>query len=145
MTAAKSTYDTDFVEWSSTQSALMKNRQLQQLDIENIIEEIESLGKRDKRSLQSHLRILLAHMLKKKYQPEMATNSWDASINNAKIEIRVLIDDSPSLKNEFLKVFDKAYSDARQLAKDDTGLPLNTFPQICELGEKEDIYNEIFN
>ncbi len=126
-------YDKDFVKWIDSQVGLLKKGDLGKLDLENLIEEIESLGRNDKRSLYSHTIILLAHLLKHKYQPgkQIDSNSWKNSITNASREIRLLIKDSPSLKNELSRIYSEAYEDARHDASKESGLDINTFPKEC--------------
>src|SRR5438128_2161639 len=79
-------YDKDFYKWTRNQASYLKKKDFAHLDIENLVEEIESLGRSDKRALRSHLIILLLHLLKAKYQHEMQknTHSWEASIKNAR-------------------------------------------------------------
>lgn len=126
-------YDADFFKWTKTQSNLLKKGNLKDLDIVNLIEEIESLGKKDKRAVQSHLINLLLHMLKLKYQAgkQKDSNSWETSIFNANTEIQLLIEDSPSLRNDLIKVYPKAYQYAREGAAFETKLSLSTFPEKC--------------
>lgn len=126
-------YDKDFFKWTKTQVNLLKNRNLDKLDVDNLIEEIESLGRNDKRTLRSQTTRLLMHLLKQKYQPEGQgnSNSWSSSISNATREIKYLIEDSPSLKNELIKMYQKAYEDARQDASIETLLDIKIFPEEC--------------
>lgn len=126
-------YDQDFFKWTKTQASLLKKKELEDLDIVNLIEEIESLGRNDKRSLRSHLVVLLTHLLKIEYQSEMQGNSssWESPVKNATRQINVLIEDSPSLKNELKKVFFSAYQDALEMAAIATRLPIETFPEDC--------------
>src|SRR4029078_2627774 len=95
-------YDRDFFKWTKTQSSLLKKGHLEELDASNFIEEIESLGRNDKRSLRSYMIVLLLHLLKLEYQSEKQqdSNSWKTSIFNATRDIKFLIEDSPSLRNE---------------------------------------------
>lgn len=139
LTIQKPSYDRDFFKWTHTQALLLKKGEFSKLDIEHLIEEIESLGKSDKRSLKSHLINLLMHLLKIQYQPEMKenTNSWDASVRNARLEITLLLEDSPSLKNELPKMIESAYKFARQKAADETNISLKTFPKECSWTIKE--------
>lgn len=132
-------YDIDFVKWTKTQVKLLRKGDLQHLDIENLIEEIEALGKRDRRALKSQTVILLIHLLKQKYQNEKqkTSNSWQNSITNASIEIQYLLEDSPSLKNDLMKFFPQAYEDARQKAAIETGLKITLFPEQCPWDIKE--------
>ncbi len=126
-------YDKDFVKWIDSQVGFLKKGDLDKLDLENLIEEIESLGRNDTRSIHSHAIILLAHLLKQEYQPEkqVDSNSWKTSILNAAMEIKLLIESSPSLKNELIKIYPKAYADAKQYASKQSGLDINIFPETC--------------
>lgn len=124
-------YDKDFYKWTISQAALLKKGKLDKIDIANLVEEIESLGKSDKRSLKSHLTNLLMHMLKVKYQHEKHTPSWNSSISNARYEIKLLIEDSPSLKTVLKNIFNDSYEDARKKAAEETQISLKTFPKKC--------------
>lgn len=130
---SKQEYDRDFFKWTKTQSRLLGKGNLDDLDLDNLREEIESLGRNDKRSLRSHTVVLLTHLLKKKYQAEGQGNSesWNSSILNANMEIKYLIQDSPSLKNELKKIYSQAYEDAKEVAASDTKLSTKTFPKVC--------------
>jgi hypothetical protein len=124
-------YDDDFFLWTKKQAKLLKSGELSKLDIKNLIEEIESLGKSDKRALLSHLIILLQHLLKKEYQASKATKSWDHSIRNATFQIELLLKDSPSLKKQIPSLLEEAYPYARKQAAEETKLELKTFPAEC--------------
>lgn len=127
------TYSEDFYQWTQHQAQILKKKDFSHLDIENLIEEIQSLGKSDKRALYSHLARLLMHLLKLKYQPagQGNSNSWNSSIISSAREIKLLLRDSPSLKNELKKILSDAYEDARQEAAAETQLELKTFPKKC--------------
>ena len=135
----RSDYDSDFYKWTGVQAKLLKEGKFKKIDLENLIEEIESLGKSERRSLKSHLINLLKHLLKLEHQSEMQenSNSWNASVENARLEILLLLEDSPSLKNELNKIIEVSYKIARGSAKKETGLPLKTFPSSCpwEIGK----------
>lgn len=126
-------YDNDFFKWTKTQANLMKKGLFDKLDTANLIEEIESLGRNDKRSLRSYTIVLLMHLLKQKYQAGGKGNSdsWQSSVRNATREIQFLLQDSPSLKTELLKLYEQAYEVAKEEAAIETKLPLKTFPQEC--------------
>ena len=126
-------YNKDFFKWTKTQANLLKKHDFSHLDIDNLREEIESLGRNDKRALQSQAVRLLMHLLKQKLQPEkqINSNSWNNSIIASSLEIKYLIKDSPSLKNELIKVFPEAYEDARHGAAAETGLDIKKFPEKC--------------
>ncbi len=126
-------YDSDFFNWTKKQAVFLKTGQFTKLDLENLREEIESLGRRDKRSLRSHTIILLIHLLKQRFQPEGKGNSfsWKSSITNAAIEIELVLEDSPSLRNELIKMYSKCYQTAKQQAAIETKLNTDTFPEKC--------------
>ena len=131
-------YDKDFYKWTKTQAKVLRSKrkqltELTDLDIKNLIEEISSLGKNDKRSLRSQTIRLRMHLLKKEYQSskQVNSNSWNRSILEATREIRYLIEDSPSLRNELEKMYLEAYQDARQDAAAETRLNITTFPVKC--------------
>ena len=130
-------YDKDFFKWTRSQVSLLKNGEIDKIDVANLIEEIESLGKSDKRSLNSHLINLLMHMLKKEYQKRDDTSSWDTSISNARRELKLLLKDSPSLRNELIKIFADSYKDARKDAAGETGIEIKKFPATCPWDIKE--------
>jgi Domain of unknown function DUF29 len=132
-------YDKDFYKWTKTQAGFLKKGNIKDLDIDNLIEEIESLGRSDKRSIYSHTIILLMHLLKLKYQPEkqLDSNSWKTSISNASMEVMFVIKDSPCLKNELFKIYPEAYKDAKKYAAKESGLDIKVFPEECPWTIKE--------
>ena len=132
MPETASLYETDFYEWSNVQADHIKNKRFSEIDIENIAEEIESLGISDKRTLRSYLEILLMHLLKKKYQPEKDySSSWDDSIAHSKNMIKYTLKDSPSLKNFFFDIFSETYERSRKEAVKETRLDIKKFPEEC--------------
>ncbi len=80
MKTVKSLYETDFNLWLEETARLLKENKLEQLDIENLIEEIETIGRSEKRGFCSNLERLLLHLLKWKYQPNKRSGSWESSI-----------------------------------------------------------------
>ena len=126
-------YDQDFYAWTQEQAALLREGAVEELDLTNLAEEIESVGKSDRRALGSHLRNLVLHLLKWHYQTSgrQTGQSWRVSIRNARAEILVLLEDSPSLQPEVARLLIRWYPLARQDAADETRLPLATFPATC--------------
>ncbi len=143
-------YDIDFAEWIGEQVELLRNRQFSQLDVEAIMEELTALAKSDRRALRSHLRVLLLHLLKWRYQPNSQNRSWKSSINNARAEIEELLTSSPSLMRD-LESNDEgqensvsvAYRKARKGAAFETGLEIESFPESCPF-ELVEILDEEF-
>ena len=93
-----SLYDQDFYQWTQEQAGLLKIGALSQLDVENLIEEIESMGKSQKKELISRLTVLIAHLLKWDYQPERRGRSWELTIKAQRVQIRRHISENPSFK-----------------------------------------------
>jgi Domain of unknown function DUF29 len=126
-------YDQDFYAWTQEQAALLREGAVQELDLTNLAEEIESVGKSDRRALGSHLRTLVMHLLKWQYQPggHLTGHSWESSIRNARDDIAMLLEDSHSLVATVPALLARRYPLARQTAADETRLPLATFPPIC--------------
>lgn len=129
--ANPNSYEKDFYRWTNSQAKILKKKEFSDLDIMNLVEEIESLGKSDKRSLRSHIINLLLHMLKLKYQSGKASTSWHDSTRNALIEIMLILDDSPSLKRQIPKMWEYCYEKAREKALIETKLNEKTFPKEC--------------
>ena len=124
-------YDTDFYKWTVSQADLLRNEDYAELDLENLIEEIESMGKRDKRELASRLTVLLMHLLKLHYQPERRGNSWLRTTRTQRQKIDLVLKDSPSLRREIPALIEYVYPQARKNATTETELLLATFPIDC--------------
>jgi hypothetical protein len=112
----KRLYEQDFVAWCEATVAQLKAGRLDAIDIENLIEEIESLGKRDRRELRSRLRVLLAHLLKRLYidLPENF-DGWELTIVEQRQQIQALLKDSPSLKPYLAEILSEVYLDSLDL------------------------------
>jgi hypothetical protein len=131
---ASAAYEADFYAWSQDQAARLRELRPNSIDWENLAEEIESLGRSQRREIRSRLVVLLAHLLKWAHQPEGRSNSWRASIAGARAEIRDELKDSPSLKRYPGEVLPQQYEFARLAASGDTGLDLEVFPESCPYG-----------
>ncbi|MFM7790057.1 MAG: DUF29 domain-containing protein, partial [Microcystis panniformis] len=105
-----------------------KARNLAELDIDNLIEEIADMGSSQKQAIESNLEIVLMHLLKYKYQPDNRSNSWRYTLLEHRRRIQKAFKTSPSLKRHFLTEFAEAYETARELASAETGLDINLFP-----------------
>ena len=125
---AKTLYEQDFNLWLEETVNLLKNRQLDQLDYDNLIEEIESMARKDKRALESNLEQILMHLLKWQYQKNKRSNSWRYSIIEHRNRLKKDFRDSPSLKPYFDDVLEDCYQTAREFASEQTGLDIKTFP-----------------
>ena len=128
MTDTSTLYDQDFYAWLGNNAHLLREGRLNAIDAMHLAEELEDMGRSQKRAIASHLRVLLSHLLKWRYQPARRSVSWRLSIRNARDQIEAIVDDSPSLRRELPEVLSREYEKARKYAADETELPLETFP-----------------
>ncbi len=125
-------YDTDFYAWANEQAALLRAGRLSEADVENIAEEIESMGKSERSELINRLAILLAHLLKWRYQPGLRGRSWRLTIDEQRDALRDHLADNPSLKSQLDDLTARCLPvDARIDAERETHLPRATFPPDC--------------
>jgi Domain of unknown function DUF29. len=124
-------YETDFYTWTQEQSALLKAGQFSELDLDNLVEEIESMGRSEKRALESRLTVLLQHLLKWQYQPVRRGRSWQLTIKIQRIEFLKVLRDNPGLKTGLEQLLADAYLSAVIKASQETGLDENVFPEHC--------------
>jgi len=121
-------YEQDFYLWIETTAQQLKEGRFSELDLDNLIEEIETMGRNQKDALESNLIIILVHLLKWQYQPNKRSRSWESSIFEHRRRIKKAFKNSPSLKPYFREVFNECYQDARKQASIETGLSLKVFP-----------------
>ena len=129
MTYTATLYDTDFYSWTAQTAQLLKERRFSELDLENLIEEIEDLGRSEYRALGSRLEVLLTHLLKIRYQPEMYTKSWDLTVKEQRLRIQRFLRDSPGLKPKLPQAWEDAWEPALIQAQKETGLDAAAFPE----------------
>jgi Domain of unknown function DUF29 len=127
----RSLYDQDFVGWTEQIVTALRQGNWAGLDIENLIEEVEALGKSDRRAIKSRLEVLLMHLLKWQFQPAQRCRSWEATILEQRMRIAEILEDSPSLKNYLPTIVEGCYGGARKLAAIETGLAIDEFPVDC--------------
>lgn len=141
---SQSLYDTDYNLWVLETVAKLQAKDFENLDLENLVEEVLDLSKRDKRKLESLLARLFEHLLKFKYwesERERNQGHWEREITNFRLQIIRLLEDSPSLRSHLENRFTKLYQDGCQLASKRSQLPLNTFPS-SPIGNLEQILDE---
>ncbi|WP_416673777.1 DUF29 domain-containing protein [Egbenema bharatensis] len=124
-------YDEDFNGWIEETIALLKAKRFEEIDVDNLIDELESMSKRDKREILSRLKVLLLHLLKWKYQPSHRSASWEITIRNNREEIAQILQDSPSLRSYPSEVLVQAYDSARKNAASETGLAIASISEQC--------------
>ncbi|MEH1857850.1 MAG: DUF29 domain-containing protein [Nostoc sp.] len=126
-----SLYETDFYAWTQEQVTLLRNEQWSQIDVQNLIEEIQSLGKQQRQELRNRLSVLIGHLLKWEYQSGRRSRSWLATLRIQRLDIAELLEDNPSLKPYLEEALRKAYLKGVELAVGETDLPKRTFPVEC--------------
>ena len=125
-------YDQDFYAWANAQAELLRAGRLSEADIENIAEEIESMGRSEKRELVSRLTVLLQHLLKWQFQPGQRSKSWERTIRDQRLEIDDHLADNPSLKPKIVEVLALAYRRGLSAVAEETKLELEIFPETCD-------------
>ena len=127
----KTLYERDFYGWSQEQAGLLRAGRAAEADLENIAEEIESMGKAERRELMNRLTVLLLHLIKWRFQPMMRGRSWRLSIRGQRLDIRDLLDQNPSLKPFLTQSIEQAWPRALIEAERETGLDESAFPGSC--------------
>jgi hypothetical protein len=132
-------YEEDFVLWTEITANQLKSKDFNSLDLEHLIEEVESLGSEQRHKVESYLRQLLLHLLIYQYwQQEKAycARGWRGEISNFRDELETLLK-SRTLYNHFLEESDSVYLKARRQATIKTELPAQTFPEKCPYSPEE--------
>jgi len=124
-------YGIDFYAWTQETAQAIREQRWDDLDTENLLEEIESMGNSERRGIESRLQILLTHLLKRRYQPGKHTRSWDLTIKEHRVQISERFDDNPSLRAQADEMLRRAYRVARVRAARQTGLAEDVFPESC--------------
>lgn len=140
---ALSLYDADFYAWTQEQAEFLRDGKWSQLDLVNLIEEIESLGKQQRSELRNRLSILIGHLLKWEYQSNHRSRSWLNTIRLQRMDLLELLAENPSLKPYLQEGIQAAYKKGLLLAVGETNLPVKTFPSEC-LYSLEEILSDGF-
>ncbi|MEI6428897.1 MAG: DUF29 domain-containing protein [Pseudanabaena sp. ELA607] len=123
------THDHDFYAWTQTQAQLLRLGQLDALDTYHLAEEIADIGRTEKRALESRLEVLIMHLLKWQFQPNLRSRSWQLTIREQRLRVQALLEDNPSLKPHLNQRLDQIYRLAAINAERETGL--DQFPEHC--------------
>ena len=129
--AHKTLHEADYLRWIETTVEKLRSQDYANVDWENLIEEIEDMGRSERRSLESNLIVVLLHLLKWQYQPERRSGSWESSIIEHRRHIKKALKESPSLNSYCESIFSECYVEAVKQAKAETGLSLEIFPIEC--------------
>ena len=130
-TAARVDYERDFFAWTQEQAQILRARETLELDWDNLAEEIDSMGRRDRRELESRLRRILHHLLKWQVQPGLRGPGWRNTLIEQRRQAEKLLRESPSLRSHLRQLADEAYPDAVRDAVSDSGLRPQTFAADC--------------
>jgi hypothetical protein len=130
-------YGADFAAWTADQAGRLRSLRPAGLDWENLAEEVESLGRSDKRAVGSDLKVLLEHLIKWRYQPDRRSASWSDSIEEHRDRILRILEDSPGLAALPAEILEEEYGWARRKALRDTGLPSERIPDDCPFSAKQ--------
>jgi hypothetical protein len=137
-------YEKDFYAWALHNAKLLRAGRLSEIDIENIAEEIESMGKRERRELINRFAILIAHLLNWEYQPARRSKSWECTIKEQRFELIDLLEESPSLKHEIEDQLSHAYKKALLIAEKETGFELKNVPKNCPFSLRQVLREDFF-
>ncbi|WKT80273.1 DUF29 domain-containing protein [Thermosynechococcus sp. PP45] len=124
-------YDTDFYAWTLEQAKLLKAGDFGHLDIAHLVEEIEALGRQERRELENRLGILIGHLLKWDYQPQKRSKSWRATIREQRRAVEKLISQNPSLQPYLPQAIAEAYESGKDLVVRETPLDYSDLPETC--------------
>jgi hypothetical protein len=129
--APEGDYDRDFYAWANEQTSLLRAGKVGLADLEHIAEEIECLGKTEKRELVSRLTVLMLHLLKWRFQPEFRSTSWRLTIEEQRLQVASHLSDNSSLKTQLAASIADGYRLAVISARRETGLDKDNFPTLC--------------
>lgn len=121
----------DIYAWAMRQAALLREGRFDEVDVVNVADEIEDVGKSDLRALRSNFENILMHMLKWDHQPSKRSRSWANSIFNGRLEAEQLLEDSPSFIGKRQQLIDESYERARRRAAHEAKLDILSFPAVC--------------
>jgi hypothetical protein len=131
MSSNSTLYDTDFHAWANEQAELLRAGKISEADIPNIAEEIESMGRSERRELVSRLTVLLTHLLKWQCQPGLRGRSWHSTIREQRYRLDRHLHHNPSLKAYLPEAMEESYSLAVIRGERETALDGASFPPRC--------------
>ena len=137
-------YEQDFYGWTQQQAKLLREGTLNQLDLVNLAEEIESLGKQQRQELRNRLEILLGHLLKWQFQPSKRSKSWFVTLREQRRKIGYLLKENPSLKPYLPEALQIGYENGIDLAVRETSLTYKDFPTECPYSLEEVLETTFF-
>ena len=129
-------HDEDFYGWVIASTKLMKEGKLSELDIDSLIEEMELMGGSVRQEFLNRLSVLIAHLLKWRYQPsrrpdDISGRSWRGTIREQRSSLKDLLVDNPSLKSKDEETLARAYNRAFSIIEKETPIDLKVLPKEC--------------
>lgn len=124
-------HEKDVYGWAVHTAQLLREKRMNEIDFDNVIEEIEALGRSEKYELMNRLSLIISHLLKWQFQPTLRSHSWIYTIREQRKQVRYHLEDNPSLKNKLEETLIKAYNLAIDKAARETSLPAKDFPTEC--------------
>lgn len=137
-------YNTDFYGWTQQQAELLRSGDVNQLDKENLLEEIESMGRSERRELESRLEVLITHLLKWQYQEGLRSHRWRLTIVGQRAKVNDCLAESPSLKHKLSESLAKAYRYSLISAEKETNISRKVFPSVCPWSFEQIINSEFY-
>ena len=124
-------HDTDVYGWAIHTAQLLREKRMNEVDMDGILEEIEALGRSEKHELTNRLSQLIFHLLKWQHQPDFRGRSWQGSMEEQRIRLKSLLEDNPSLMPLVDDAINKAYKLSFSLLKKETPINLKSLPAVC--------------
>ena len=139
-----SLYESDLYAWTQEQARLLRERRWDDLDLENLVDEVQSVGGSEKREIRSRMVVLLAHLLKWKFQPGRRGPSWRKTISEQRRQLAEIVETSPSLAAYLKGQVDERYTGATVEAAEQTGMAVGLFPERCPFAPDQVFDPEFF-
>jgi hypothetical protein len=124
-------YEQDYYAWLTENAELVREGRMDVVDLTHLAEELEDMGRSERRAIESYVKVLIVHLLKWQHQPERRGASWELSITNARDAITRRLQDSPSLRPKLPEMIAARYPNARHHTALETGIPLVDLPDNC--------------
>jgi hypothetical protein len=124
-------HEKDVYGWAIHTAQLLRDKKMNEVDFDGIVEELEEMGISNKHALKNRLAQLIFHLLKWQFQPNLRCSSWEGSIEEQRIRLNDLLEDNPSLKPMFAECTKKAYRLSLSLVRKETPLNTKTLPAEC--------------
>ncbi|QYF92206.1 DUF29 domain-containing protein [Massilia sp. PAMC28688] len=133
----KADYEADFTLWLEAQLLLLRERQFDKLDLDNLFEEVGGILRSERREVRSRLDLIVVHLLKCQYQPQRKSKSWLATLRTQRTRLGRVLQDSPSLRRHILDFAHENYRGSVEQAAEQTGLARAIFPAALPYSEEQ--------